>query len=1019
MATQIMPDAELEKLRRFPEISWEEVVRYFTLTPADEGFLAGHRRPGNVLGLAVQLCKLPWLGFVPDDVSSAPPQAVARLAEHLGIPAEAVASYGEREHTRTDHLVEVVRFLHWRQLGDLERKELGHFLAARAMEHDSPSVLFRLACEYLRTSRVVRPGPDWLSRQVAAAREQARAETYQRVEPLIAARPSLAAELDNLLVVEADLGSTRLHWLTTGAHRATPAAVKAELAKLAFLRGMGADELQLGALPAEGRRHLAAIGRRSTAQALARSGPERRHPVLLALLAQCAVDVLDEVVQLYDQAVSSTDHRAERKVEEQLAARAKASEDRLGLLDELLVVLTDPEVPDEAVGTRLRGGIGMERLRAAKEAGPRRLPRDHGHLQVVEASYSHLREFAPAVLAAVHFEGASAAQPLLRAVEVLKELNASGARKVPEDAPDEFVPARWRGYLSQASASGDHSAYRHYWELCVLLALRDGLRCGDVFVPGSRRYADPASYLLTPEQWEPQRTEFCTLVERSPDPARAWASTEAELEQVLGDLDAVLASGYGHVRLSEQGELVISPLSAESVPAEADDLRDELTALLPRPRLASLLIEMDHRIGFSQALAHSGGKSARSPELARNLYACLVAQATNLGLVGMAEASGIAYDVLAWTSEWYLGEDSLRAANATIVNYHHSLSLSSVWGGGTLSSSDGQRFPTKGKSLTARALSRYFVDEGISTYTHVSDQLSTYGTKVIVATQPEAPYVLDEILGNQTDLPIAEHATDTAGASLVNFALFDLVGKQFSPRIRDLGKITLYRTGPKAELTWLYPYAGPLLTRRANKALVSQHWDDLLRMAASLKFGHATASLVVGKLSASGPQNTLAAALKEYGALRRTIYAARYLSDEAYRRKIARQLNKGESLHALRRDLCYAHEGAVRHRHHEDQTTQALCLTVVANAIVAWTTEYLGLSVAELRASGRRVDDDVLALISPAHNENVGFYCPLLKRPLSASPVAARHQSPRGERARRWLTSPVPGGPRYPTPMAS
>ena len=29
----------------------------------------------------------------------------------------------------------------------------------------------------------------------------------------------------------------------------------------------------------------------------------------------------------------------------------------------------------------------------------------------------------------------------------------------------------------------------------------------------------------------------------------------------------------------------------------------------------------------------------------------------------------------------------------------------------------------------------------------------------------------------------------------------------------------------------------------------------------------------------------------------------------------------------LRRDLCYAHEGKILHRHHEDQTEQALCLT--------------------------------------------------------------------------------------------
>lgn len=53
--------------------------------------------------------------------------------------------------------------------------------------------------------------------------------------------------------------------------------------------------------------------------------------------------------------------------------------------------------------------------------------------------------------------------------------------------------------------------------------------------------------------------------------------------------------------------------------------------------------------------------------------------------------------------------------------------------------------------------------------------------------------MLDEILGNATDVPITEHATDTHGVTLVNFALFDLLGLQLSPRIRDLGKITLHR----------------------------------------------------------------------------------------------------------------------------------------------------------------------------------------------------------------------------------
>src|ERR1700730_4566946 len=142
-------------------------------------------------------------------------------------------------------------------------------------------------------------------------------------------------------------------------------------------------------------------------------------------------------------------------------------------------------------------------------------------------------------------------------------------------------------------------------------------------------------------------------------------------------------------------------------------------------------------------------------------YGCL----PSTGLGAMAESCGVPHDVLAWTAEWYFSAETLEAANPAIVNYHHRLPMTRAFGTGTLSSSDGQRFPVKGKSLTARHLSRYFAHgQGISTYTHVSDQHSTFDTKVIVATAPESHYVLDGILGNQTDLPVTEHATDTHGA---------------------------------------------------------------------------------------------------------------------------------------------------------------------------------------------------------------------------------------------------------------
>jgi Domain of unknown function (DUF4158) len=128
---------ELARLRGFPEITRAELIRYFTLTRADEAFLRKFHRRDNVLGAGVQLASLPWLGFVPDEVASAPVAAVGRLAERLGIPAGELAGYGQRGQTRTEHLREILAYTGWRVLDAPGWKEVDEFLFARAMEHDS------------------------------------------------------------------------------------------------------------------------------------------------------------------------------------------------------------------------------------------------------------------------------------------------------------------------------------------------------------------------------------------------------------------------------------------------------------------------------------------------------------------------------------------------------------------------------------------------------------------------------------------------------------------------------------------------------------------------------------------------------------------------------------------------------------------------------------------------------------------------------------------------------------------
>ena len=979
VAARMFSEEQLEQLRSFPDIGRDDLIRFFTLTRADVAFVdpGRGRGPADRLGLAVQLCTLPWLGFVPDEVSSAPPVAVARLAERLSLDPGVLEGYGRRAHTRSDHLLWVAGYLGWKSApaGGGEMKELEQFLLDRAMEHDSPTLLFNLAAEFLMSAKTIRPGVSVLERMITSARAGATALTSDLVGHLLTGQR--CSDLDRLLASDAGLGMTRLAWLSKPAVEATASAVLTSVGKLAFLRSMDAHTLDLSVLPAERRRFLATVGRRSTVQALMRR-EERRFPILLALVAQSAVDQLDEVIALFDQAVSARESRARTRTDEELAERAKKGESRQLLMDVILPVLADPSVPDGQVGGLLRERIGMSVLRDAAAGAWKPLAKDRGRLSAMDSSYSYLRQFTPGVLAAVDFTGGPGMADLMAAVAILKNLNASGGRKVPAGAPASFVPARYADYLERARKAGDDTGFRHYWELCVVLGLRDGLRSGDIFVPGSRRYADPSTYLYTPGQWMPRQGEYCRLVGKPARAADAIAQGKEELHAALAELESTLAGALpddtGTVRLDGDDKLVIPKLTAEDVPAEASELKDELAGMLPFAPIASLLIELDSRTGFTDCFTHAGGrKQARSADLTRNILAVLIGMATNLGLTRMAEACGIPYDVLRWTQEWYVREETLREANTVIVNHHHSLELARVFGGGTMSSSDGQRFPVQGKSLTGREMVIHG-GQVLSSYTHVSDQHSTFGTKVIVPTAREAHYVLDDFLGNATDLPVYEHATDTHGVTLINFALFDLVGKVLSPRIRDLGKITMVRDGTPTETGRLYPHAGPLLSARWNEDLVADCWGDLLRMAGSLKYGQATASLIVGKWSASSRQNTLAAALKEWGTLRRTIHAARYLSDPAYRRKIARQLNKGESLHALRRDLHYAQHGTIGKPLLADQTEQAWCLTVLTNAVITWTSEYYQIAVRDLRARGRAVPDEILAHISPAHSENINFF---------------------------------------------
>jgi len=339
----------------------------------------------------------------------------------------------------------------------------------------------------------------------------------------------------------------------------------------------------------------------------------------------------------------------------------------------------------------------------------------------------------------------------------------------------------------------------------------------------------------------------------------------------------------------------------------------------------------------------------------------------------MANAADLAYRRLSWCNTWYIRDDTLREAITTLINYHYHLPISHLWGGGMLSSSDGQRFPVRGKLHKARALPRYFgYGKGITFYSWTSDQFSQYGSKAIPTTVRDATYVLDEILNNETELDLIEHTTDTAGYTEVIFALFDRLGLRFSPRLRDLADQQFYRTSQlKMDA---YPQLKEHLSGVLNQERLLPHWDEILRLIGSLKLGWVTASLIVQKLQAFPRKHPLTRALQEYGRLLKTLHILRWYDDESNRRRLNRQLNQGEALHMLRSLLCYGDHGQVRGQQDEQLQQQVGCLNLVTNAVILWNTVYIEKVVQELQDEGYSIDDEDLKQIWPTRYAHINVY---------------------------------------------
>jgi TnpA family transposase len=953
------------QLSSFPEtINYNDLITYFTLTDQDLRAVPARSSAINRLGFAVQLCALRFMGFFIKNMSVVPEIVIEFLKEQLALNQTLdIRYYAERRQTRTDHIKAIEKHLGFRPTDSAYKKSLQAWLLNRALEHDRPLLLFQFTAEKMKQDKRTRYGLWKMEKLISNAREQAKQAIHDSLKPYL--NQDQKDALDKLLTVENDQ-ITELNWLSRKATSHSPENILEVLWRIRRLRELGADLWDLSHLNRNRVRHLAQLGKRSTNQALKRSKVERRYPILIACLSELLHECTDESIEVFDLCISESYRRSRNQYKEYRKKMDKLINAHNVVLQHIARLVVNHSIPDVELRQIILQDVPEEKLREIIE-DPKGIirPLDGNHLDYFVRRFNYIRKFSPHFLDTLKFHCHPNANDLFDGVQLLKIMNNTGSRTIPDDAPMSFVASSWQDYI----IGGNDKLNRRYYEMAVLWELRNTLRSGEVWLENSRRYKDPESYLIPRNQWPSLKKEAEQLL-KFPTKNRDRIQCRCrELVECYENLNQLLPLDKS-VKI-EKGNVVVSPTEAEAEPQSVTKLKTAITERLPRIHLTDLLIEVDRWMGFMKKFSHAGGQDTIADDINVYIYASILAQATNLGLHRMNSVADLSYQRLVWCTNWYLRDETLDKAAGAIINTHHDHWLTRFWGNGSFSSSDGQRFPVAIKTNTARALPKYFgYGRGLTHYSWTSDQFSHYGTKVIPTTVREAVYALDAILDNETDLSIERHTTDTAGYTEIIFALFDLLGLRFEPRIKDLGDQRIYTVSDLADLKNLVK----LDVHRINMDLIERHWEDMVRVAASLKMGWVTASLLISKYQSAQRQSGLVKALQEYGRLIKSIGILRYVTNEAHRREIGLQLNKGEAMNNLRLFILFAREGKIFKRTLEDQQHQAKCVNLVTNAIVYWNTIYMGKVIEQLESEGWDIIAEDLQHISPARFEHINPY---------------------------------------------
>jgi len=914
----------------------------------------------NRLGFAILLTFFRERGRFPHDDAEVEAQGIAALSKQLDMPipmngeafltgrtaerlrAEIRVQFGFREVTVTDANM-LTAWLRDHVAGEAggEIEPMIERLQARCreltIEPPTADRMERIARTALRAHE---------DRFHANVYERLSSQARVRLDALL--RPDKDGGDDNVQDDAVSAAPALLLKLRGSPGRPSLASMQDELAKLNLIRGI---DLPGDLFDRASPRDLERCRRRVSVEA---PHELRRHPDaaritwLAAFVHLRARSLTDDLIDLLIETIHQIGARAERKVERELLDDLKRVTGKHNLLFELADATLAH--PDGVVRDVVFPVVGEQKLRDLVKEWKATGPTYRVTLRtVIRNSYKgHYRRMVPKLLAALEFHSNNDRhRPVMQALELVKRFADSKAHTFP---PDEEVPldgvvrGLWRDAVMEKDKAGRDRVNRITYEIAVLEALREQLRCKEIWVTGANRYRNPDEDL--PGDFDENRQDYYQALGLPLDANRFVADLQAEMREALSTFDAGLKKNQ-YVRIGSKGGgwITLTPLDAQPAPPNLTALKAELNAIWPMTSLLDMVKETDLRLNFTDALkSPTAYETLGRDVLQPRLLLCLHGLGTNAGLQRMAGLqSGTTAKDLAYVRQRYISVDAMRQAIALVADGTLHARNPAIWGSGTTAcASDSKHFGAWDQNLTTQWHVRYG-GRGVMIYWHVERSSLCIHSQLKSPSSSEVASMIEGVIHHCTEMEVDRQYVDSHGQSTVAFAFCRLLGFQLLPRLKAIHSQKLYR--PETGKADAYANLQLILTRPIDWELVRQQYDQMVKYTTALRLGTAETEAILRRFTKKNVQHPTYKAFAELGKAIKTIFLCRYLHEESLRREINEGLNVVEQWNGATDFVFFARRGEMMSNRREDHEVSMLALHLIQNCMVYINTLILTLSI--------------------------------------------------------------------------